>query len=61
MKNLIRTILDIIGFIFVAVIACIMIMLGGATVMILMYVYMMSDAIAAYRFKKNMNKHGVIK
>jgi hypothetical protein len=38
-----------------------MIMLGGATVMILMYVYMMSDAIDAYRFKKNMNKHGVIK
>ncbi len=61
MKNLIRTILDIIGLIFVAVLACVMIMLGGATIMIIMYISMMSDVIDAYRFKKNMNKHGVIK
>jgi hypothetical protein len=61
MKNLIRAILEILRFIVVAILACIMIMIGGATIMILMYIFMVSDVIDAYRFKKNMNKHGVIK
>lgn len=52
MKKLLRTILDIIGFIFIAIFTCIMILIGGATVMILLYISLMADVMDTYTFKK---------
>lgn len=60
MKKLLRAILDILGFLFIASFTCGMVLIGGATVMILLYISLMSDVINTYKFNKTMSKNGVV-